>query len=186
MCTCFPRIEENSNIACVKHAAIMFCRFQAMNEARAAREAAQQQQNFYRNFDNDPYSNSSSSGGSSRRNRRGGYKNDPFYIGSSSGSSSDQDALLGQTADGSGDGGGGKFGGGGRRGNERQDLVRKVMGKHTPTQEQVCVRHLPAFSFAEHIQLQGTPLHVNEKISSSPARVTRRQHVMQSAEKCEV
>jgi hypothetical protein len=107
-----------------------------MKEARAAREAQQQQQNFYRNFDADPFSSSSSSGSSSRRNGRGGYK-DQFS--SSSSSSSEQDALLSQTADGYGDGKSGKFGGGGRRGNERQDLVRKVMGKHTPHQEQVCV-----------------------------------------------
>ncbi|WIA36589.1 hypothetical protein OEZ86_007879 [Tetradesmus obliquus] len=125
-------------------------KFQAMKEARAAREAAQRQQNFYGGgYDSDPYSSSSSNG--SRRGSRGsggGYRSS----GGSSSSSIEEELLAQMTVETGDGGGGGKFGGGGRRGNERQDLVRKVMGKRTPTQEQVVrqliqARMLPAIWF---------------------------------------
>jgi hypothetical protein len=127
-----------------------------MKEARQAREAAQRQQNFYTSFDNDPFSSSSSSS-NSRRGNRGGY------------SSSDEDVMLVQS--GGGDGGG-KFGGGGRRGNERKDLERRVMGKRTPNQEQVRMsKHLQLLTVC---RLSLSHIVGCRTLASSPAYVAKR------------
>jgi hypothetical protein len=129
------------SVFCIYFAVSPPCRFQAMKDARAAREAAQRQQNFYQRFPDDPFSSSSSSSSSSsRRGSRGGYIDSASQSGASSSdeetsSANPFDTLITAEDVAAVDS---KFGGG-KRGNTRQDWVRRVMGKRTPTQEQVCV-----------------------------------------------